>query len=45
MYEIVLLNKEGEKFSKFFNSEFLYNKFLAKVKHSKTLTLISYGRI
>lgn len=45
MYEIVLLNKNGEKFSKIFYSEYLYNKFLRKVKYSKTLTLISYGRI
>lgn len=45
MYEIILLNKDGEKFSKKFASEFLYNKFLQKVKHSKVLTLISYGRI
>lgn len=45
MYEIVLLNKNGEKFSKFFNSEYLYNNFLRKAKHSKILTVVSYGRI
>lgn len=45
MYEIVLLNKFGEKFSKTFNSEYLFNKFLNKVKHSKQLTILSYGRI
>lgn len=45
MYEIVLLNKNGEKFSKFFNSEYLYNNFLRKAKYSKTLTVVSYGRV
>ena len=45
MYEIILLNKNGEKFYKKFNSQYLYRKFLNKVKRSKTLTLISYGKI
>ena len=45
MYQIVLLNKNGEKFSKKFNSLYLYRKFLSKIKKSKTLTLISYGKI
>lgn len=45
MYEIILLNKNGEKFSKNFNSEYLFRKFLNKIKKSKTLTLISYGKI
>jgi len=45
MYEIVLLNKEGKRFSKYFNSEYLYNKFLKKAKYSKTLTVVSYGRV
>lgn len=45
MYEIVILNEKGEKFSKIFNSEFLYNNFLSKIKYSKKLTIISYGRI
>lgn len=44
MYEIVLINSNGEKFSKTFDSEFKYNKFLQKVKRSKNLTLVSYGR-
>lgn len=44
MYEIILINKNGEKFSKFFNSEYLYKKFLNKVKHSKNLIVSSYGR-
>lgn len=44
MYEIVLINSNGEKFSKKFDSEFKYNNFLQKVKRSKNLTLVSYGR-
>lgn len=44
MYEIILLNKDGEKFTKIFNSEFLYNKFLQKAKRSKSLKILSYGR-
>lgn len=45
MYEIILLNEKGEKFKKEFSSEYLFNKFLNKVKHSKKLKIISYGRI
>lgn len=45
MYEIVLLNKDGKKFSKIFYSEFLYNKFLNKIKRSKELIIISYGKM
>lgn len=45
MYEILLLNKYGEKFSKTFTSEYLYRNFLNKCKRSKTLTVVSYGRI
>ncbi len=45
MYEITMLNENGEKFSKTFTSEYQYNKFLQKVKRSKKLTLLSYGRI
>ena len=44
MYEIVLLNKDGKKFSKKFDSEFLYRKFLNKVQRSKKLKVLSYGR-
>ncbi len=44
MYQIVMLNKDGTKFEKRFESEYLYNKFLNKVKHSKTLTLLYYGK-
>lgn len=45
MYEIVILNKNGEKFSKTFASKYLFEKFLNKVRHSKTLTLVSHSRI
>lgn len=44
MYEIILINKNGDRFSEIFDSEYLYNKFLNKVKHSKDLLLVSYGR-
>lgn len=45
MYEIILLNKNGEKFTKKFNSEYLYRKFLNKAKHSKKIKVLSYGRM
>lgn len=45
MYEVMLLNENGKKFSKTFNSEYLYRQFLNKAKKSKTLTILSYGRI
>ena len=45
MYEIMLLNENGKKFSKTFTSEYLYRQFLNKAKKSKTLTILSYGRI
>lgn len=45
MYEIILLNNNGDKFTKTFNSEYLYNKFLNKAKYSKELTILSYGKI
>ena len=44
MYEVVLLNENGQKFSKEFNSEYLFNKFLNKAKRSKKLTIVSYGK-
>lgn len=44
MYEIILLNEKGEKFTKKFNSEYLYRKFLNKTKYSKKLKVLSYGR-
>lgn len=45
MYEIIMLNEFGEKFTKTFSSEYLFNKFLNKVKHSKKITILSYGKI
>lgn len=45
MYEVILLNEKGEKFKKKFNSPYLFNKFLQKVKYSKKLTILSYSKI
>lgn len=45
MFEIVMLNEYGKKFSKFFNSEYKFNKFLSKLKYSKKIKLLSYRRI
>lgn len=45
MYEVVLINEKGQKFTKQFYSEFLFNKFLNRAKRSKKLTIVSYGRI
>lgn len=45
MYEVRLINKEGQRFSKYFNSEYLYRKFLEKARKSKILTIVSYGRV
>ena len=44
MYQVILLNKAGTKFEKHFESEYLWNKFLNKAKHSKTLTILYYGK-
>ena len=44
MYEIVLINEKGQKFTKEFNSEYLFKKFLNKAKRSKKLTVVAYGR-
>mgnify|MGYP001623752990 CR=1 FL=1 len=44
MYEVFLINEKGEKFSKIFESEFLFKKFINKVKYSKKLKVISYWR-
>lgn len=44
MYEIVLLNEKGEKFSKFFDSEYVFRQFLIKAKHSKKLKVLGYWR-
>lgn len=44
MYEIVLINEKGQRFTKEFYSEFLFKKFLNRAKRSKKLTIVSYGR-
>lgn len=45
MYEVVLLNEKGERFTKTFNSEYMFRNFLNKAKRSKKLMVVSYGRI
>lgn len=45
MYEVVLLNNVGRRFSKFFDSEYKLNNFIRKIKYSKKLKILSYGRI
>lgn len=45
MYEIVMINEKGLKFSKYFNSEYLYRQFLNKAKRSYKLVVVSYGRV
>ncbi len=44
MYEVNLLNEKGEKFTKIFENEYLFRKFMNKAKRSKTLTILSYWR-
>ena len=45
MYEVILLNERGYKFAKYFDSEYLYRKFLEKTKRSVELVIVSYGRM
>lgn len=45
MYEVILLNERGYKFTKYFNSEYLYRRFLEKAKRSVVLKVVSYGRV
>lgn len=44
MFEIVLMNNKGEKFTKKYESYYLWQKDLQKYKYSKKLKIISYGR-
>lgn len=44
MYEVLLMNEKGEKFSKKFDSEFKFRQFLNKAKRSKKLTVLGYFR-
>lgn len=41
MIRVTLINKQGTRFDKVFDNEFLANKFLNKVRYSKVLTLVS----
>lgn len=44
MYEIKLLNnKTNQTFKKIYSSFYLYQKALNKIRHSKKLTILSYG--
>ena len=45
MYEVILLNERGYKFTKYFDSEYLYRRFLEKAKRSVELVIVSYGRM
>ena len=42
MYEIIMINEFGEKFTKNFTIEYQYTLYLNKATHSKTLTILSY---
>ena len=42
MYEVILLNEKGQRFTKTFESEYLLRKFLYKVKYTTKLTLLSW---
>ena len=45
MYEVVLLNVKNQKFIKNFNSEYLMRKFINKAKYSKSIKVLSFGKI
>lgn len=45
MYEIVLINEAGKRFNKLFDSEYKFNNFIRKVRYSKKIKILSYGRI
>lgn len=44
MYQVMLMNENGIKFTKTFASEYLFNKFVNKVKRSKKLKILSIWR-
>lgn len=45
MFELIILNlKTNEKFSKFFDSEYLMNKFVKKAKYSNEIKIIGNFR-
>lgn len=45
MFEIVLLNnKTGERFTKYYDSYYFWQKALNKMKYSKKVQILSYGK-
>ena len=43
MFEVKLLNLQNDQvFFKYFDSEYLFEKFMRKLKYSKKLKLIAY---
>ena len=46
MYQITLLNKNiGERFTKYYDSYYLWQKALNKMKYSKKIEILSYGKV
>ena len=45
MYQVIMLNEKGVRFTKGFSSEFLYQKFLNKAKRSAKVTVLAYGKM
>lgn len=45
MYEIVMINNNGERFKKIYRSYYMYEKDLNKYKYAKNVKIVSYGRI
>lgn len=44
MYQVMLMNENGIKFKKEFQSEYLFNKFINKAKRSKKIKILSIWR-
>lgn len=46
MFEVIMINNEtGQKFSKGFSSYYMFQKFLAKAKRSKKVTIVYSGQV
>lgn len=45
MYEIIMLNKFGEKITKNFDNEKAFKSFLSKAKNNKKIIILNYGKI
>lgn len=45
MYEMFLMNRKGERFTKTFYSKYLFDKFLLKVRYGRNLQYLGYRRI